>query len=362
MMEKYFITLLVVLWTSSSIFGQITVIEYDYKDLYPITDSPNSGDIMPISGSKSLINLGEAKLGILNNHTGDIVKFWNENMLDKIVDSLIQNNHLDTLIAFTEDERVKLPFCQRQKYIFDRFIKLSIPKQSDLYVCEAKIILKLKNNEVEFYIMPIVCFFNDELELVKIYERQEVYPPTLTSLVGAFFVGESNFYVKKATPNISEKSDFFHFELVDGIYKFKQELELTKSASRLNYFTGRFHALMKLRENYYLCNSTELVCTNNIDNEGELIDMGINEQQLMGTLCKVDEQTMSGLLLDLENDLCMYATLFTTENLFKYKRPIKRYDLIKFTINSMEVLENKAYLFLFDREKKKYILDIKPLK
>ena len=50
--------------------------------------------------------------------------------------------------------------------------------------------------------------------------------------------------------------------------------------------------------------------------------------------------------------------LFGTDSGFKQETLLKEYDFVKVTVNSIKALYDKLYIFYFDKEKDKYMLEV----
>ena len=58
-----------------------------------------------------------------------------------------------------------------------------------------------------------------------------------------------------------------------------------------------------------------------------------------------------------DEGVALMATIFKSNKMFNKRDDIKRYDLIRFALNSVRVFDNTAYILLFDMKKKKMLID-----
>lgn len=360
-MKKYFFWLAITSIASFNLFSQgATIIQFDYNKLRETTSSAKFGDLLPISEQLSMINIGEAKLGIVNNQTGVIEQFFDEQLLKTKLDALLKAKYKGVYQLFTDTELSKLPLCQKLPFVYKRLFYL---EQEAIYACEVWCLVKQTNSINDWYDIKGVAFLTQDLKLIQFYERAEYESALVASSIGGFFHGKDHFFIKKVTPDPDAQSEFIHFSLDDGKYHLDKELTTISSATKPNYFTGRFYTMFKIGSNYYLYNSNQLITTPNLFNKGQEIHLKLNPNEIIGTLRKVNDQKLIGIRQKLgPRRNTLEAILFEADPHFNKVKDLLHFDLSQTTINSIVPLNDKVYLYLFDRKNKKYILDVFELK
>ena len=359
-MKHYLFLVIICITLSASLVAQnIVTINYDYEKLSKITSSADVGNLFPLSTEKSLINIGYTKLGILNNKSGEIIHFFDESQLAKKLDNIIANNYQGNYLRFSDDDFKTLPLCQRQPYIYQRFYKI---ESTNLYACEIRCIIRNDFAINGMAIITCIGFFTPDLDLVELYERDEYEGALLMSGKGGFFIGKNDFYIKKAIPSPNETPDFIHFQLKNGRFCLIEALENMKAASKEIYFPGRFLSMINMKNQYYINSGTQLIQTKELGQVGTAININLKEDEVVAILKKINDNLMLGLrvVLDEEGAASM-ATLFQCDVTFNKKNDIKKYDQLLFGINSIEIKDNKVYIFIFDEIQKKYLLEIRTI-
>ena len=114
---------------------------------------------------------------------------------------------------------------------------------------------------------------------------------------------------------------------------------------------------------YYVYNESNLVKITDLDSVGQSIDYGLRENEIIGLLEKVNDNQLVGLRLEIDNEgAALKIVLFQSDLNFNRLRILAEYDGIYFCVYSVKVHDNKIYISIFDRDRKKYLLKIMDVK
>lgn len=338
---------------------KIVPLNYDIEDLKKITSSEGFGNLLPIDNEKGIINISYAKIAIVEFKTGNILKEFKEKQLEEMFLSFLNVHYKEAYTLFTKDELTQLPYCQRHSFIFKRFYY--IPKDN-LYACEVSCTLKEQFAPFKDAEMKIITFFDKNLNLISIKERERYTEAALSSEKGGFFVDKENFFIKKSIPGPSEKIDFIHFKLDGDKYYFERELKIIDAANKWNYFPGRHLSIVHFNDYQLLFNGSELLRVEDLlcEPKVEKVNMKLESNEMVATLRKKENNELIGVKIKVDEEgVTTYATLFETDSSFFKIRNIKTYDQRNIRINSIQTVGNSSVLLLFDRNRKTFLIELR---
>lgn len=360
---KDIILLLATIWVASNpLYTQkLQVIDFDYNDLRYVTSSADLGTLTPISDQKSLINIGQTHLAIIDNHTGKLLKKFDDQSLQNQLAILLQENYPEGYCSFTDEEIALLPICQKQRFVYQRFYKI---EGIDKYACEVICFVKSPDFLDDFILVSGVAFFNKALELLSFHEREPYNSEQISSSLGGFFIGEKDFYIKKAIPELSEKADFIHFRLMDNKFQLVGALSSIDASNKPNLSPGRHLSMHRANQHFYLNNGTDLVKTPTLNHaEKEEINMHLADNEVVGILTKMNDRQLVGVRMVMDEiGAAWEGILFQTDLEFNHVTDLVNYDQLQWRINSIATHNNKIYIFLWDKKNEKYLLEIRETK
>ncbi len=355
--SKLKLLILATLVVVSTIMKSQNLIEvgFDYNELSKFTGSADNGDLMVLDKCKSLVVIGECRIGIIDNLSGDVIKVFDDSVLRIKFDSIIDKYYRGQYLTLSNEEHKYVNTCTRQPYIYNRFYRID---SSNIYACEIWTIVKNLVHPELLTIIKAIAFFDENLNITKLYERDEDPNSTLMSEYGGFFISKNDFYIKKAVPKKNDIYDFVHFKLQDGKYRVVDELSIIEKSTKPDYYPGRFFSMFQCGDYYYVYNETNYIKTSSLDSAGKSIDYGLRENEIIGLLQKIDDHQVVGLRLEIDivEGVAKKIFLFQSDLYFTNVRLLAEFKGSKFTVNSIKVFNKKIYLFLFDETRKKYLL------
>lgn len=344
---------------SSTLMSQkVTVLDFDHSLIEKFTSSAGLGSLLPITEEKGIISIGFAKVGIVELSSGKMLNFFDESCLDEKLKGLLQKNYPDSYHLINQTELLNSSYCQRQRYVYERFYYI----EENVYACEIKCVVKDINNEDEY--LSIIAFFDKELNLKTIYERELHIKKTLNLGIGGFFLNRENLYVKTAVSSPSDDYEFIHFELEDGIYKLIGEVDIIDASDQLNYFVGRHFTMVDFDDYSLLFNGSKVIKLKDGLNKDkvETIYKTKVDNELITALYKLGEQRLTGLKINVDEEgVPTYVNLFQATSSMSKIKLIKSYDQRYIRLNSMATFGKTIVLLLFDRQKEQFLIERKEM-
>lgn len=334
---------------------QVTKINLSMSD-FPSGITPQSfGNLCPINSHKSLLNAGSAFLLIIDNETGAVEKRFDEagliQRLERIIDEQLDGNY-----TFPQKEDYEdMPFCQLYPIRYERFFRL---EDEEDFACQISFSIREIKNPDNYTVIQALGFFDEDLNLRELIfvERNDTGPALL--LKGGFFKGKDTFWARKTAP-FQGASDFVRFQNTTGRkYENQGEETAIPKSSLAVYFPGRFFSAFRLGSDYYINTGTELVRTEDFKAPIEHLPFPLEAEECIAAFEKVHADRFVGLNIKLDGEgASRTGTLFETDAGFKDFRSIKQYDFLRYTLRSIEVLDDTLYILLFDREQRYFLLE-----
>ncbi len=330
-------------------------IEYEYKKIDSLTSLSHFGNLFPLSYRESLLNLGYMKLCIINNTTGKVIKEFDENLIRTEFNTILKNNYNGLYAIPKTDEYDDIPSCQKFPFRYERFFKIDSEKK---YPCLISCWVEKVTDPNQVMLIRGVAFFNEKLEVIDFYEINEDIDTPSSHISGGFFYDENTFFTRKDNP-VAESFDFFLFMRKNENFEKIGEVTKWPKSTKQIYYPGRFFSMFELASKYYINNGTNLICFETISSSGNVIDLPIDNNECVIILEPVNNQSVIGLILEkLDGEgTSGSARLSLFDATFNQEKPVKEYNLLNYTVNSMKVLDDILYLFLFDKKKQRYILE-----
>lgn len=339
----------------SSIHAEI---DYNRADLAKYTTDPNSGNIFPVDNNNSIAILGQAKILLLNNYTGKIIKNFDEASLKQKVEESIQQFYNGSYVVPIQEEEYKdLPYCAKFPFYYDRFFKVD----DHLYACYIRSSVISIDPPRNSNIISGIGFFDDQLELKDYYSMESNTKPG--ALYGAGFMKKNIFWARYANPAHKNSSDFVLFENKSGNrYELKGEIANIPRADKMIYYPGRFFSIASANNGYLVNTGTKLIWSDDFSKPGTEMTLHLEADEALAIIEQVNEHRFVGLKIKMDEEGAgITGALFETDRHFRESKTLKEYDFLKCTVNSMKVLNGNLYIFYFDRENDHYMLEIMDL-
>ena len=358
-MKKITITLLATILVVSTLKAQnIVEIRYDYDSLSNVNSNACFGKLLPISSKESLINLGGAMLGIVNNTSGQIQKKLNDSILREKLNGIIDKSYPDLYTQYTDREILMLPTCQRLRFIYNGLFQVT---PDEVYACGVTCLVK-NNDTSGMDVIKCIIYFNKDLEVLNFYRRDRFYPHFITLDKGGF-ISENKCYIKTGLPEKEHNYDFVSFELVNHEFRYIGKIALDTIDLRKNYSSERFYSAFKRNGDYWIYDEVSLFRTKEIGEKGKQVNLNLKKNEMLAYLESVGMEKFLGLRLEMNDEgEALMGTIFQSDERFYKVDDIKRYDLVRFAINSVRTFDNTMYILLFDMQKKKMLLEKRKIK
>jgi hypothetical protein len=206
-----------------------------------------------------------------------------------------------------------------------------------------------------------IGFFDDQLELKNYYSVEPNTKPG--GLYGAGFINENIFWARYANPAHKHLSDFVLFENKSGNrFELRGEIANIPLAGKMIYYPGRFASIVPFENGYLINTGTKLIWSNDFSKSGTEMPLQLESDEALAIIEQVNDHQLVGLKIKMDEEGAgITGALFETDRHFKELKILKEYDFLKCTVNSMKVLDRKLYIFYFDRENDKYMLEIMDL-
>lgn len=359
---KFKLPILVAILATSIFCDGQSIVELNYHNdqLLALSGKRGDGNIFPISEQVSAMNIENAHLMLINHVQGSVIKELDEHIMEKALDTFLLQKTAGDVRRYNEEERKYLPYCSSNQFQYHRFYRVG-----NELACQMDIPLKKKGID-EQILHHFVVYFDNELHITDIYFRDKVEGPSLFSISEGFFLNKDHYYVGKNNPTPNDQPNFVHFERKNHHYQYIDELIHIPEIEILNYFTGRHLTAVPSRDLIYINNGKSIFkLSNDLNNCYAETPWDISEDELVADLKPINDSTFVGLKIKVDafgtpsSPYDIY--FFSTDETFQTLKPIKKYNALDFTINSLETLDGKSYLYLYDRKKKKYLIDCIPI-
>lgn len=336
----------------------IVKIDFDKIKLSEYTTSSEDGNIFPINKEYSIVNLGYAKVFLIDNRTGQIIKELNEAVLmQKIEESIQQFYNGSYRVPIEEKDYKDLPYCSRFPFYFDRFFEVD----DHLYACNIRSSVISIDPPRNSNIISGIGFFDDQLELISYHSAEHNTTPG--GVFGSGFMKKNIFWARYANPAHKNSSDFVLFENKSGNrYELKGEIANIPRADKMIYYPGRFFSIASANNGYLINTGTKLICSDDFSKPGTEMPLKLEADEALAIIEQVNEHRFVGLKIKMDEEGAgITGALFETDRHFRESKTLKEYDFLKCTVNSMKVLNGNLYIFYFDRENDHYMLEIMDL-
>lgn len=336
----------------------IVKIDFDKIKLSEYTTSSEDGNIFPINKEYSIVNLGYAKVFLIDNRTGQIIKELNETVLtQKIEESIQQFYNGSYRVPIEEKDYKDLPYCSKFSFYFDRFFKVD----DHLYACNIRSSVISIDPPRNSNIISGIGFFDDQLELISYHSAEHNTTPG--GVFGSGFMKKNIFWASYANPAHKNPSDFVLYENISGNrYELKGEIANIPRAEKMIYYPGRFASIASANNGYLINTGTKLIWSDDFSKPGTEMPLKLEADEALAIIEQVNEHRFVGLKIKMDEEGAAWTgALFETDRHFRESKTLKEYDFLKCTVNSMKVLNGNLYIFYFDRENDHYMLEIMDL-
>lgn len=331
-----------------------TTIDYNREDLAKYTTGAESGSVYPMDKNYSIAILGTAKICIIDNQTGKIIKEFDEASLKRKVEESIQQFYNGSYVVPIEEEDYKdLPYCAKFPFYYDRFFKVG----DRLYACYIRSSVLSIAPPRSSIIISGIGFFDEQLELKNYFLVEQNTKPG--GLYGAGLINENVFWARYANPAHKHSSDFVLFENKSGnMFELRGEIANVPLTGKLIYYPGRFSSIAPLKNGYLINTGTRLIWSDDFSEPGTEMPLPLEGDEVIAIIEQVNDHRFVGLKINNDDEgVAWTGALFETDGEFKQLKTFKEYDFLKCTVNSMKVLDGVLYIFYFDRENDNYMLE-----
>lgn len=336
---------------------EATRIDYDYRSLLKITDSPDIGELTPFSSHQSIFIAGNAKIGIVNHATGKITRWFEEQQLREGLKHIIDETYASGYEMIEEHEYWQMPFCQRHAFSYNHAAK--IPGTNDIG-CYVDIVVKAPDENQDFGFLKALMVLDTNLALKELIEIEW---PTLSGglhpQVGFFCTDVNNFWVMGSHSAPSEIAlRFVHFTREGNRYLPKGVPEGVPSVAPGIYVMGRFFSSIHLDGIDYVNNGKGLWPLARTGQKNRPMSFNLSKHEIVANLVSIKEHILIGVKPSMDEEgAARTSTLFTCTSTFSNFRDIKIYDHLKFRMCSMRSHEGVSYQLLFDRDREFFLIE-----
>ncbi|MEM5811117.1 MAG: hypothetical protein QXP66_04445 [Candidatus Aenigmatarchaeota archaeon] len=332
-----------------------TIIDYDRADIAQYTTSSRYGNLFPLKENNSIVILGQARICLIDNLTGKIIKNFDESALKLRVEESIQQFYNGSyVIPIDEEDYRDLPYCAKFPFYYDRIFKVG----DNLFACY------IMNSVVSIDLPRIstiiygIGFFDNELNLISYYTVEQ--NPKQANIYIAGFVNENIFWARYANPTHKNMSDFVLYENKSrNRFEFKGEIANILPTEKLIYYPGRFFSITPEKKGYLINTGTKLLWNDDFSKLCKVIPLPMEDNEAIAIIEKVTNHHFVVLKIKIDSEgVAWSGRLFGTDSGFKQEILLKEYDFVKVTVNSIKALYDKLYIFYFDKEKDKYMLEV----
>ncbi len=341
--------------TGNFLVGQ-KMVEIKLSD-HSTSMNPGYGNLIPINQDLSLLNLDNTRLFLVDNSNGKIHKEFPEQQMEEALDNFLLHKFGSTISRYNEKERIFWPYCNNNQFQYSRFYRVN-----NQLACQVDVPLKVPgvSEEVLFH---FIVYFDQKLRVKEIYHREfHSSAVALSPDTEAFFLGKNSLFIGKNNHFHNDFANFVEFRLEGNTYKLVEELSLIPEILLFNYFTGRHLTKLENSNSLFLHNGKRIFETSpNLQECLSEIPFDIKQNELFTDLKVVHESILIGIKIQVNNEgvaLSEKVFLFLTDFDFKENQIIKKYDALRYRVNSMETLNGSVYLFIYDRKNKKYLIEI----
>lgn len=333
-------------------------IDFDKNKLSEYTTTSEDGNILPINNEYSIINIGYAKICLLDNQTGQIIKELSETALVQKIEESIQQFYNGSYSVPIEEKGYKdLPYCEKFPFHYDRFFKVG----DNLYACYIMTSVVNIDQPQNSNIISGIGFFDAQLELKTYFSMEQ--NPKAGSFFSAGFMKDNAFWARYIKPVHSHSSDFVLYENKNGNqFELRGEIANIPLTGKKIYYPGRFFSMTPFLKGYLINTGTKLIWSDDFSEPGTEMPLHLEGDEAIAIIEQVNDHQLVGLKIKMDDGGTAWTgALFETDRNFKEWKTLKEYDFLKYTVNSMKVLNGNLYIFYFDRENDHYMLEIMEL-
>ncbi len=342
---------------------KIVPLQVETERLRHLTTGYQGGSLLKIDSSTSLVNFGNVYPVIIENSTGKLIKEMDQIQVAEALDKILKKEYIDVFELLPDGYRSK--FCAAHPYGFEEFE--SVPN-SDLIVCKIRCAVKYKHI-LDDGLIDVIAIFDKQLKLINMYEMEPYNETLLNAGVGCFITDKDNFYVAKTFPSEEKKGAksftdpfygiFVHFKREGDMFCNVDELKSIEMSNTLCYFPGRFATMFQHDGYYYLLNGKKLVKAKDLnDRNAKVINTHIADNEYIAILKPYKDRLVG---LNIDNDIEGISdniSLFLADYSFKNVKRVKKYDVYKFGVRDIEIIDDQIYVLLYNKTSGKFLFDI----
>lgn len=355
--KSKYLGLVVLVATSFFVSAQtgFTTIDFVNEEVMQLMNKHGAGKIYPVSDTRGLMIIENGHLIRINTINGAYQEF-DEQVLEQALDAYLLRQYEGTVVRYSYSERQALPYCSSNQFQYHRFYEVD-----GLYACQVDIPLKvLLNNEQMNRLCHFLVFFDDQLRVKEIYEREKYQGAGLFSSVEGFFLDKNNFFVGKRCPDDNSNDNFLCFQRKEDRYLLIGALPEIKESGVKNFFPGRHLTAFKINESIYINDGKALYrfAQDLSTFQGKHV-YDLNPHEVIADLKPIDENTLVGIQVGLHPDGAAKSQeirLFRSDLSMRQKDELAKFNGLDFRLNSMEVYGNAAYLSLYNNRKQERVV------
>jgi hypothetical protein len=330
---------------------QMTKIGLSMNEFPPGVTAQSFGNLYPINTRESLMNAGSVFLLIIDNETGIVEKRLDETALVQRLERIIDEQLGGKYALPQKEDYEDMPFCQLYPIRYERVLRL---ENEEGFVCEVSFLVREIENPETYTLVHTLGFFEEDLNLSDLIFVEGNDNGQALLLKGGFFKGKDTFWARKIAP-FQGASDFVRYHNATGRkYENLGEETAIPMSSLAVYTPARFFSAFQLGGEYFVNTGTELVRTKDFTGPVERLPFPLEADECVDVFEKVHDNRFVGLNSKLDGKT---ASMFETDAGFKDFQLIKQYDFLRYTLRSIEVLDDTVYILLFDREQYSFLLE-----
>lgn len=353
---RFIIPYLMTFLFSTLLYGQrITEIRVSSSEISKYSNAEFMGHLLPISMTRSIVDFGNVKIGLIDNNSGEAIKYLDELELQRSIEKRIPSHWSNKFSFYKPQQFGEIQSCASFPF---RYCKPTQISDSEIVI---EVSLYLKNNSTsKSHLTKGILYLSPQLEIIDFVFMDKIEDENFltTSEDGWFWLDENNIYIKKFLISKeyfhSRSKAFAYFEKINNSFVWVNDLEISDLPKRKNLALGRNFAIRQVQGNYYVNNDSIIIKTKNLIDIDQTFKPASQPNESLCNFLSVGENHFIGLIKQLDGALTRIVKLDQDFNIVK---EVSQYKDKQYSINSIEFYEGKLYVFIFDETKKKYLLE-----
>ncbi len=363
MKNKVFCVLVALFAASTLILSQSEIVKlaFDADEPNYASSSQGLGNLLPVDRNRSIANFGHKTAYVIDNHSGALlVEMDHGELSHKIRTALESDSYWNRYRIYDDQESDEIPTCSQSQYSITRFFRID----DTTFACELAISVLAKESlyeESDHHVIYGVAFTDNSLQIKEFYLRDLIN--NAMTLKGGHFIGRDTLILSREVPigKVVDSTNVFKFVMLtfhENKYRLDKILQIAAQPDYINYYVSTFYNGFKKDGLYCLFNGESIYATTDFDHVEYKRDLADPEDYSCANLVQTSDSGFVGLITKIgeDGDIENTAELQLLDGDLRKLRAIHEFDLLSFTINSLEYMNGHLYLLLFDRRRKKFLM------